>query len=52
VVASDVETWEDWFEMDANSEDRFLTMGEPLDPEGALVGVHVSWITVRLRVCV
>jgi hypothetical protein len=44
VVASDVETWEDWFEMDANSEKRFLTMGEPLDPEGELV----TWLP-RLR---
>lgn len=42
VVASDVETWEDWFEMDANSEQRFLTMGEPLDPEGASVGRHID----------
>eukprot|EP01043_Picozoa_sp_COSAG02_P007475 COSAG02_NODE_224_length_28285_cov_39.533066_4_plen_511_part_00 len=36
-VASDVETWEDWFEMDANSEKRFLTMDEPLDPQGELL---------------
>lgn len=37
VAASDVESWEDWFEMDASSEKRFLTMDEPLDPEGELL---------------
>lgn len=42
VVASDIETWEDWFEMDKKSEERFETMGEPLDPEGRL-GTHTFY---------
>ena len=49
VVAEDIEQWDDWFEMDPNSEDRFLTMDPPerLDPGGIGKDTGMRWLSYR-----